>query len=102
MKSVDPEMNPRWNQLIRIAQADTQPDVDVAALLRRVRTEHASLERERAEVSRAGLTVLAETFSTWRVASWMVPAVCALTLVTVWQAWDCWQLAWVELAGGAL
>ncbi len=89
----DPHSNSdqRWEKLLRDAQNDAAPSVNVPALLRAVR-------QEPLPVSTGWSVEFCALFTIGRVVPTCLAGAVACTLLTVWQLTDLWQtLPWAQM-----
>lgn len=99
MNNAPEDSEARWENLLRRAQRDTAPSVNVPALLRAVRTA--------ATEPRRGWTGdFLALFGSGRVAAGCLAGAAAFALLASWQAWTLWEvMPWVQLVatttGGA-
>jgi hypothetical protein len=89
----------RWENLLRQAQPDTAPSVNVPALLRAVRLAAA-------EPRRGWAGDFLALCGSARVAASCLAGAAAFALLASWQAWTLWEvMPWVQLVatttGGA-
>jgi hypothetical protein len=89
----------RWENLLRRAQRDTAPSVNVPALLRAVRLATA-------EPRRGWAADFLALCGSARVAAGCLAGAAAFALLASWQAWTLWKvMPWVQLVatttGGA-
>lgn len=99
MKRPSGDSDARWENLLRQAQRDTAPSVDVPALLRAVRTAAA-------EPRRGWTGDFLVLFASRRVALGCLAGAAAFALLASWQAWTVWAvMPWAQLlattTGGA-